>query len=109
MRKNDDGAELTHEQLLSSLERVREQVAELKARLEQIRSEQRRLQRHVHFQRWQKDQKLKSNYVIEEALAELQYLQTLDSPSAVLETETKLWQIKLTMSQFAQEQKMTFD
>ena len=43
--------ELTHEELLVSLERVREQVAALKARLEQIRLEQRRLQQHVQFQK----------------------------------------------------------
>lgn len=47
--------------------------------------------------------------VIEESLAEIMYLQTLKTPEAVWEVDAKLMDLKLKMSEYASEAKMTFD
>ena len=42
-------------------------------------------------------------------MAELHYLQALDTPEAKFEVQAKLCELKLAMDQFTKEQKMTFD
>lgn len=75
------------------MEHVRRQVAELKARLEEIRVEQRRLRRHVQFKKvssklklcpknfkWQENQKAISEVLLEEQLADIAELQCSSTP-----------------------------
>ena len=47
--------------------------------------------------------------VIQESLAEITYLQTLKTPEAVWEIDAKLMDLKLKISEYASEAKMTFD
>merc|ERR1711990_810753 len=100
MNTDNDQEGRDKEILLKNLEAVRQQVAELQARLESIRREQLRLQRQFQYDQWQKDEKMIMEQHLAEIKSEIHHLKIEDTAEAKFEIECKLAQLKIRVNDF---------